>query len=76
MNSTKGTRYYGGDGTIHGTTELDVETRDGKVVAVWFRCIALPFRQTEIDKSRADEMTRMYERKDVIPQMDGVTVFE
>lgn len=54
------TRFYGGDGTIHGSTELDVETRDGKVVAVWFRCAALPFKQVEVDAERAKEMRRMY----------------
>lgn len=75
MTPSKGTRYYGGNGTIHGTTELDVETKDGKVVAVWFRCCALPFRQSEADQSRADEMKRMYQEGSV-PKMDGVTVFE
>ena len=76
MTPNKGTRYYGGNGTIHGTTELDVETRDGKVVSVWFRCCLLPFRQTEVDKSRADEMTQAYKQEGVVPRMDGVTVFE
>jgi hypothetical protein len=62
MNSI---RYYGNlltrrflktpkeeGGTIHSTGHLDVETYDGKVVAVWFRCRTLPFAQTEIGYSR------------------------
>jgi hypothetical protein len=53
-------RFYGDGGTIHGNTEFDVETYDGEVVAVWFRCAALPFKQTEVDASRAKEMRRMY----------------
>lgn len=45
--------------TIHQTTELDVETHDGKVVSVWFRCAALPFKQIEVDDHRAKEMQDM-----------------
>lgn len=37
-------RFYGDGGTIHGTGHLDVEVKDGQVVAVWFRCQMLPFR--------------------------------
>lgn len=48
--------FYGGDKTIHRTGWLDIETRNGEVVAVWFRCAMLPFRQTEIGKERAGEM--------------------
>lgn len=51
-------RFYGEDGTIHHTGYVDVETRDGEVVAVWFRCQTLPFKQTEVDQSRADEMKK------------------
>lgn len=74
MTPTKGTRYYGGNGTIHGTNVVNVETRDGKVVSVWFRCMALPFDQTEVEAARADEMSRMY--RGTVPKLDGVTVFE
>lgn len=49
-------RFYGGAGTIHGTERLDVEVCDGRVVAVWFRCQPLPFRQVEVDTGRRDEM--------------------
>ena len=52
-------RYYGDGGTIHSTTILDVETHRGTVVAVWFRCQPLPFRQREVDSDRAIEMERM-----------------
>lgn len=55
-----GADRYGDDSTIHRTGVLDVEVRDGKVVAVWFRCLALPFRQTDADQNRAAEMVRMY----------------
>lgn len=58
-----GTRYYGDGGTIHGSTVLDVETDvDGAVVAVWFRCQMLPFKQARIHGSRANEMRLMYAR--------------
>jgi hypothetical protein len=33
---------------------------DGKVVAVWFRCITLPFDVTKVDFERAEEMVSMY----------------
>ena len=50
---------YGHDKTIHGTTHLDVETKDGEVVSVWFRCMGLPFVQHEVAAERADEMKKM-----------------
>lgn len=49
-------RYYGGGGTWQDSDVLDVETRNGVVVAVWFRCQILPFRQAEIDADRAVAM--------------------
>jgi len=52
---------YGHDGTIHDTKLVNVEVdKDGKVVSVWFRCCALPFDQTVVDESRANEMRAMY----------------
>jgi len=45
----KPSRYYGDGGTIHSTNHLDIEVRNGEVVAVWFRCQMLPFRQHEAD---------------------------
>jgi hypothetical protein len=52
-------KFYGGDGTIHGSTVLNVETHHGKVVAVWFRCLPLPFTQHEAGAQRATEMEAM-----------------
>lgn len=50
-------RFYGGGNTIHRTTYLHVETsRDGTVVAVWFRCQPLPFLQMTVDAARDAEM--------------------
>lgn len=50
-------RYYGDGGTIHNTGHVDVETdATGAVVAVWFRCQMLPFRQTTVDDRRAQQM--------------------
>ena len=50
------TRFYGGQGeernTIHATDYVDVETdQNGKVLAVWFRCSTLPFKQHLSDAS-------------------------
>ncbi len=42
---------YGHDRTIHRSGHLDVETDDnGNVVAVWFRCLSLPFKQVRTSK--------------------------
>lgn len=49
-------RYYGDGGTMHDTNRLDVEVRGGRVVAVWFRCQQLPFRQSEVSADRARSM--------------------
>jgi hypothetical protein len=49
-------RYYGDGGTWHHSQILDVETADGAVVAVWFRCQALPFREIRVEPARAAEM--------------------
>lgn len=70
-----GVRAYGGDMTIHQTTELDIETFNGEVVAVWFRCQPLPFNQSDASKQRADEMRSMYDR-DRIPGLLGVAVVD
>jgi len=51
---------YGDDRTIHGTTKFDIETDSkGNVVALWFRCLALPFVQAKVNKQRAMEMRNM-----------------
>ena len=54
-------RYYGDGGTIHHSGYLDVETFEGKVVAVWFRCQPLAFKQVRVDTLRGTEMDDMYE---------------
>jgi len=46
---------YGHTGTIHGTEKLDIQLdRKGNVVAVWFRCMLLPFRVSEHRKTQAE----------------------
>lgn len=55
-----GTRTYGGNGTIHQTGFFDIETQHGVVVAVWFRCQPVPFRQVEVNSNRAVDMVSMY----------------
>mgnify|MGYP001579770811 CR=1 FL=1 len=48
---------YGHDRTIHRTGYVDVETDEkGQVVAVWFRCATLPFKQHRVDGERARQM--------------------
>jgi hypothetical protein len=64
-------RYYGGTGTIHETQELDVEVHNGRVVAVWFRCQALPFRQAVVDAHRAATI-----QGGPLPRLTGVEVLD
>jgi hypothetical protein len=43
---------YGDGNTIHSTGHLDVGVNaDGEVVAVWYRCMLLPFKQYDADGS-------------------------
>lgn len=72
MKRPEGICFYGGDGTIHGTELLNVETYKGKVVAVWFRCLMLPFDQTEVDKFRRDSMLDEHN----LPKIIGVELKE
>lgn len=66
------TREYSGERTIHRNGELDVELdKDGHVVAVWYNCQVLPFRESVADDRRADEMRRMYS-DDEIPDLLSV----
>ena len=51
---------YGHDRTWHHTQQIDVEVHNGKVVAVWFRCMPLPFRQSDCGEARAKEMESLY----------------
>lgn len=70
------TRYYGGNGTIHRTGHLDVETRNGRVVAVWFRCQMLPFEQHELDSDeRAKDMEAAYAAGSDV-RIDGLNVVD
>lgn len=46
-------------GTIHQTGHLDIETHDGKVIAVWFRCRTLPFQQHETGYQRFSDLKQM-----------------
>jgi hypothetical protein len=39
--------------------KLDIEIYNGRVVAVWYGCLALPFDQHDSDWERALEMMRM-----------------
>lgn len=65
-------RFYGDGGTIHGTTQLDVEVdKHGTVIAVWFRCQMLPFRQVDVDDQRAALL-----RCSILPKITGVEVLD
>lgn len=53
---------YGHKGTWHQTERVNVELdADGKVVSVWFRCMAIPFDQRVVGEERANDMRRMSE---------------
>ena len=53
---------YGHDKTIHKTELLNIEVdKSGKIVSVWFRCLALPFDVTLVGDQRAEDMDSMYE---------------
>lgn len=69
------TRFYGGTGTIHRTGHVDVEVDEtnGDVVAVWFRCQPLPFKETRVASHRANEMRGLYERHPS-SSIEGVTL--
>jgi len=48
---------YGHGKTIHRTGHVDVETdSNGNVVAVWYRCMMLPFEQHVVDENRSSSM--------------------
>jgi hypothetical protein len=53
---------------------VDVETDNGRVVAVWFRCQLLPFRQAEVDVHRAADMDQV--NRDLDTQLLGVHVLD
>lgn len=70
QRAAKPGRFYGDGGTIHDTTFVDVETHQGEVVAVWFRCQMLPFKQTDVKINRAIEMRT----SNVHSQLHGVHI--
>lgn len=70
------TRTYGLDGTIHRNTGVNVELdKDGRVVAVWYRCQMIPFTQTVVDKNRADSMNRIYDNE-ILPEVVSIELLE
>lgn len=75
----RGTRYYGGPApdrtTIHATGEVNVEIHNGEVVAVWFRCSALPFTVSDHGVDRAEEMKRMY-AEGQLPKVVGLELLD
>jgi hypothetical protein len=66
-------RYYGEGGTIHGTTELDVEICDGTVVAVWYRCQQLPYREVQVSRSRVADVVHL---EGELPAITGVELLD
>lgn len=66
-------RYYGDGGTIHASTDLDVETFGDTVVAAWFRCQRLPFRQVPVQIDRASAMAVS---SNELPRLTGVEVLD
>jgi hypothetical protein len=64
-------RFYGDNMTIHGNTALDVETYNGIVVSVWFRCQQIAFEQCEVGADRAAEMLAQFP---VSPRITGIQV--
>lgn len=66
---------YGYNKTIHRTTEVNIERdpRTGVVVAVWFRCMMLPFTDSTVDQERANEMRQAYQNGPV-PKLVAVDV--
>jgi hypothetical protein len=66
---------YGHNKTIHGTTHLDIELdKEGNVVAVWFRCMPLPFRQHSTNDERAEQMRLMY--REPVPLLVAVELIK
>lgn len=63
-------RFYGDGTTIHSTGHVDIETYNGEVVAVWFRCQTLRFNHVEVDENRATEMKKAY-KEHTPPEIRG-----
>jgi len=65
---------YGKTNTIHRTklVNVEVDSKTGEVVSVWFRCLALPFDVTKVDKNRVKEMKEMSKRNTT--KIDAIVV--
>jgi len=58
-----GIQTYGHGRTRHETQHVEVEVdKNGKVVAVWFRCMTLAFKQVDVSDTRAQSMAKAYEQ--------------
>lgn len=69
-----GTLLYGHDKTIHQTPCVNIEMNlVGDVVAVWFRCMRLPFDVTTVGPARAAAMQESY--RDAPPLKIGAISF-
>lgn len=70
-NAPRAAQYltYGHNFTVHQTEHLNIEMDPvtHHPVAVWFRCMALPFDVSIGDESRVNDMRLMYEGKDIHP---------
>jgi hypothetical protein len=64
-------RFYGADGTIHTSDDLEIEVLNGKIIGVWFRCMQLPFRQIDIDAFRAADI-----HPGGLPRIVGIEVLD
>lgn len=52
-----GSEADGSRNTIHGSTRLDIEVDElGRPVAVWFRCLNLPFRVWYLESGPAEHI--------------------
>ena len=65
---------YGKTNTIHRTklVNVEVDSKTGEVVSVWFRCLALPFDVTKVYKNRVKEMKEMSKRNTT--KIDAIVV--
>ena len=67
-------RVYGHNGTIHGTTDVNVELdKKGNVLSVWFRCQPLPFTQDVVGGQRAKELKSLY-KGHKLPKIHAITL--
>lgn len=55
---------YGDDKTVHASDYVNVEVNSvGQVVAVWFRCHPVLFKQSYADRTRSVQMEAMYSKQ-------------